>query len=195
MQIIILNLQVDIDRQRLLNFYREKGYADIQINYNIEFFDNNSVIIYFNINEGILYELGEIIYSNNTQDNNINDILDNYFETAIFDNTIYNISLAENIEKDISDIIKNSGIQFFEINKRVNLNSNKADLLFEINSSNPIYVNNINITGNTRTQDYVIRRELDISEGDAFLLNDTNVIRKQINSLGFFENVEVKKRS
>ena len=128
------------------------------------------------------------------QDNNINDILDNYLETAIFDNTIYNISLAENIEKDISDIIKNSGIQFFEINKRVNLNSNKADLLFEINSSNPIYINNININGNTRTQDYVIRRELDISEGDAFLLNDTNVIRKQINSLGFFENVEVKQK-
>ena len=47
--------QVDTDRQRLLNFYREKGYADIQINYNIEFFDNNSVIIYFNINEGIAY--------------------------------------------------------------------------------------------------------------------------------------------
>ena len=67
-------------------------------------------------------------------------------------------------------------------------------MLFEINSSNPIYVNNININGNTRTQDYVIRRELDISEGDAFLLNDTNVIRKQINSLGFFENVEVKQR-
>ena len=99
---------------------------------------------------------------------------------AVFDNTIYNISLAENIEKDISDIIKNSGIQFFEINKRVNLNNNKADLLFEINSSNPIYVNNINISGNTRTQDYVIRRELDISEGDAFLLNDTNVIRKKL---------------
>ena len=55
-------MQVDIDRQRLLNFYKEKGYADIQINYNIEFFDNNSVIIYFNINEGILYELGEIIF-------------------------------------------------------------------------------------------------------------------------------------
>ena len=56
----------------MLNFYKEKGYADIEINYNIEFFDNNSVIIYFNINEGISYELGEIIFSNNMQDENIN---------------------------------------------------------------------------------------------------------------------------
>jgi len=184
--------QVDIDRQRLLNFYKEKGYADIQINYNIEFFDNNTVIVYFNIFEGTVYEVGEINYSNDIQDNNINDSLDNYLDTAILDNTIYNISLAEKIEKDISNIIKNSGIQFFEIKKLVNLNSSKADLLFEIKSSNPIYINTININGNTRTQDYVIRRVLDISEGDAFLSNDTNFIRRQINSLGFFENVEVK---
>lgn len=128
-------MQLETDRQRLLNFYKEKGYADINITYNIEFFDNNSVIIYFNINEGVLYEVGEIIYSNNTQENNINLILDNYFDSAVFDKTIYNITFAENIEKDLSNIIKNSDIQFFEIRKRVKLNSNKADLLFEINSS------------------------------------------------------------
>ena len=128
-------IQVQTDRQRLLNFYKDKGYADIDINYNIEFFDNNSVVIYFNITEGSLYEVGEINYSNNIQDININDILDNYLETAVQDNSIYNISLAENIEKDIADIIKNSGTQFFEIKKRVNLNSSKADLLFEIKSS------------------------------------------------------------
>jgi len=188
-------MQVDTDKQRLINFYREKGYADIQINYNIEFYDNNSVILYYNINEGILYELGEIIFSNNTQDKNITTILESYFKRDMYDNSVYNISLSENIENDISNIIKDSGVQFFEINKRVKLNSNKADLLYEINSSDPIYVKNINISGNTRTQDYVIRRELDISEGDAFLLNDTNVIRKKINSLGFFENVEVTKKN
>ena len=180
-------IQVNTDRQRLLKFYREKGYADIKVNYNIEFFDNNSVIIYFNINEGISYEVGEIIFENNMQDEDINSFLESYFDKNIFADSIYNASIAEKIEKDISDIIKNSGIQFFEIQKRVKLNNNKADLLFEINSSNPIYVNNININGNTRTQDYVIRRELDIFEGDAFLVNDVNSLRKKINSTGFLK--------
>ena len=184
-------IQVDTDRQRLLKFYREKGYADIKVDYNIEFFDNNSVIIYFNINEGISYEVGEIIFKNNMQDEEINSFLESYFDTNIFEDSIYNTSITESIEKDISDIIKNSGIQFFEIKKRVKLNNNKADLLYEINSSNPIYVNNININGNTRTQDYVIRRELDIFEGDAFLLNEVNALRKKINSTGFFEEVQV----
>ncbi len=184
-------IQVDTDRQRLIKFYREKGYADIKINYNIEFFDDNSVIIYFNINEGISYELGEINFVNNIQDEDINGILESYFATNIFKDSIYNISIAETIEKDISDFIKNSGVRFFEINKRVKFNNDKADLLFEINSSNPIYVNNININGNTRTLDYVIRSELDIFEGDPFLPNDANAIRKKINSLGFFEEVQV----
>ena len=49
------------------------------------------------------------------QDFNTLVILDNYLNTAVFDNTVYNTSLAENIEKDISDIIQNSGTQFFEI--------------------------------------------------------------------------------
>ena len=187
-------IQVDTDRQRLLKFYREKGYADIKVNYNIEFFDNNSVIIYFNINEGISYEVGEIIFENNMQDEDINSFLESYFDTNIFEDSIYNTSIAESIEKDISDIIKNSGIQFFEIKKRIKLNNNKADLLFEINSSKPIYVNNININGNTRTQDYVIRRELDISEGDAFLVNDVNSLRKKINSTGFFEEVQITQK-
>lgn len=187
-------IQVDTDRQRLLKFYRDKGYADIKINYNIEFFDDNSVIIYFNINEGIFYEVGEIIFVNNMKNEDINTTLEIYFEKNIFEDSIYNASIVESIEKDISDIIKNFGTRFFEIKKRVKLNNKKADLLFEINSSNPIYVNNININGNTRTQDYVIRRELDISEGDAFLLNDANAIRKKINSLGFFEEVKVAQK-
>ena len=187
-------IQVDTDRQRLLKFYREKGYADIKINYNIEFFDNNSVIIYFNINEGNSYKVGEIIFENKMQDEDISSSLESYFDTNSFEDSIYNSSIAESIEKDISDIIKNSGIRFFEIKKRVKLDNKKADLLFEINSSKPIYVNNININGNTRTQDYVIRRELDISEGDAFLVNDVNSLRKKINSTGFFEEVQITQK-
>ena len=71
----------------------------------------------------------------------------------------------------------------------VKLNEGKADLLFEVSKTNPIYVNNININGNTRTLDYVVRRELEITEGDAFLSNEINLITKKIKSLGFFEEV------
>ena len=55
------------------------------------------------------------------QDEDISSSLESYFDTNSFEDSIYNSSIAESIEKDISDIIKNSGIRFFEIKKRVKL--------------------------------------------------------------------------
>ncbi len=187
--------QVDTDRQRLLSFYKDKGYADIAILYDVEYFNNNTVILYFNIKEGSVYQLENISFSNNIKNENVDNLLSIFFKNNLYKNKIYNKSIAEDIEGDISDLIKNSGIKFFEINKLVKLNEGKADLLFEIKESKPIYVNNININGNTRTLDYVIRRELKLNEGDAFLINDLNKIRKKVQSLGFFEDVNVKQKS
>ena len=186
--------QLETDKQRLLRFYREKGYADIKVNYEVEFFNDNSVVIYFNINEGNLYRIDKVNYIQNNN-SSIDDLLNSFFQKNTFDNTIYTPSLAEDIENQISILIQNAGIKFYEIKKLVKLDEFKAQLLFEVKISEPFYVNNINIKGNTRTLDYVIRRELIINEGDSFLQNDLNVISKKINSLGFFKDVEVRKKN
>jgi len=186
--------QVETDKQRLKSFYKNKGYADIEINYEIEFFENNSVIIYFNINEGIYYQLENVNFANNTSNENIDKILNDYFINNKFENKTYNGAIAESIEKEIANLIKISGIRFFEINNLVNLKEGKADLLYEIQETDPMYVNNININGNTRTLDYVVRRELDITEGDAFLASELNIITKKVQSLQFFEEVLVEKK-
>ncbi len=188
-------MQVETDKERLTRFYKNKGYADINISYDIEFFANNTVILYFNIDEGDIYQLGNISFSNLTNSENIDQLLSNFFQNYSPTVQFYNISLAENIEDKISNLIKGSGIKFFEINKLVNLNNGIADLLFEIKESNPVYVNNININGNTRTLDYVIRRELQIAEGDAFLNSDLNNLRQTIQSMGFFEDIDIKEKS
>ncbi len=187
--------QVETDKQRLKSFYKNKGYADIEIDYEIEFFENNSVIIYFNINEGVYYQLENVNFANNTSNENIDKILNDYFINNKFENKTYNAAIAESIEKEISNLIKISGIRFFEINNLVNLKEGKADLLYEIQETDPMYVNNININGNTRTLDYVVRRELDITEGDAFLASELNTITKKVQSLKFFDEVLVEKKS
>ena len=178
--------QVEIDKQRLKSFYKDKGYADIEIDYEIEFFENNSVVIYFNINEGMYYQLENVQFSNNTSNRNIDELLNDFFINNKYKNKTYNANIAEIIEKEISNLIKFSGIRFFEINNLVKLKQGKADLLFEIRETKPVYVNNININGNTRTLDYVVRRELEIIEGDAYLTSEINKITKKIKSLGFF---------
>ena len=161
-------VQLNTDRQRLLSFYKDKGYADVEINYDVEYFDNNTVIIYFNIRRNF-YQLSKINFSNNIKNETVNILLSDYFKSNKFDEKIYNVAIAEQIEKNISNLIKNAGVKFFEINKLVNLKDGKAELLFKIQETNPVYINHINISGNSRTLDYVIRRELEINEGDSFI--------------------------
>ena len=187
--------QVETDKQRLKSFYKDKGYADIEIDYEIEFFENNFVVIYFNINEGMYYQLENVQFSNNTSNQNIDELLNDFFINNKYENKTYNANIAEIIEKEISNLIKFSGIRFFEINNLVKLKQGKADLLFEIRETKPVYVNNININGNTRTLDYVVRRELEIIEGDAYLTTEINKITKKVKSLGFFEEVYVETKS
>jgi Outer membrane protein/protective antigen OMA87 len=178
---------VETDKQRLKSFYKDKGYADIEIDYEIEFFENNSVVIYFNINEGMYYQLQNVQFSNNTSNQNIDQLLNDFFINNKYENKTYNANIAEMIEKEISNLIKFSGIIFFEINNLVKLKQGKADLLFEIRETKPVYVNNININGNTRTLDYVVRRELEIIEGDSYTKTETDKVTEKIKSLGFFE--------
>ena len=125
--------------QRLIRFYNEKGFADIKINYDVEYFDNNSVIIYFNISEGIVYELSEVSFKNKSNNDSIDKLLSDYFNNNEYVDKIYNSQTVDQIEKKISGLVKSAGIQFFEINKLVNLNNGKADLLFEIQESIPTH--------------------------------------------------------
>ncbi len=186
--------QVETDKQRLKSFYKDKGYADIEIDYEIEYFENNYIVIYFNINEGIYYQLENVSFSNNINNENIDRLLNDYFIINKYKNNKYNASIAESIEEEISNLIQSTGVRFFEINNLVKLKEGKADLLFEVRETQPVYVNNININGNTRTLDYVIRRELEITEGDAFLESELNQITKKIKSLRFFDEVNVEKK-
>ena len=144
--------------------------------------------------ERIASQIENVSFSNNINNEIIDRLLNDYFIVNKYKNNKYNASIAESIEEEISNLIQSTGVRFFEINNLVKLKEGKADLLFEVRETQPVYVNNININGNTRTLDYVIRRELEITEGDAFLTSELNKITKKIKSLRFFEEVNVEKK-
>ena len=98
----------------------------------------------------------------------------------LLNQTFFSIEKIQEFEKEISSIIINRGLDYFEINlfeKKVN---NNIEVLFQVNSITPKYTNQININGNSRTFDYVIRRELDIVEGDAIYQNQIQKIRDKL---------------
>jgi len=186
--------QVNNDTIRIKDFYKSQGYKDVNVDFNIEYFSNNKVEINFVIDEGKKYFFSSLKIQNNLSSNNeVNEKLKLFIDDNFSFNTeAYNTERLDQIEIKISKILENSGIQYFSIKTYEKISEFKANILFEISPTKPIYVNQINLTGNTRTYDYVIRRELEISEGDP--INETKIkqINRKLNQLPFFGSVDVE---
>lgn len=188
--------QVKNDLIRIKNFYRSKGFRDINVNYTVEFFENNKVDLNFIINEGGQYFFSKFNIKNNLdKNNNIKEKLNMLVDEKLnkFKNKeVYNTDKLINFELEISKILEDAGIQYYKISTLEKINDFKADILIDISPTKPLYVNQINISGNDRTYDYVFRREIDLYEGDP--VNDTKLkkIEKKLNRLRFVSEVEVK---
>ncbi len=187
--------EVNNDIIRIQNFYKSQGYNDVKVEYSVEYFSNNKVEITFRINEGKQYFFSSLIFKNNLDSNNdLDGKLKLFFSDSQSNiNNIYFPEKLDEIEYDISKILENEGIQYFQIQAYEKINNFKVDILFDISPTEPVYVNQINISGNDRTYDYVFRREFELAEGDP--INDSKIknISKKLNNLKFVENAKIEK--
>jgi len=106
---------------------------------------------------------------------------------------VYNADYIENSVDNLTFFAGAQGYAFVDINPRVRRNRDEhtVELTFEVNEGPRVYIERINIVGNTRTLDRVIRREFRLSEGDAFNRVLVERSRARVRGLGFFESVEV----
>tara|TARA_B100000575_G_scaffold290360_1_gene293913 strand:+ start:1425 stop:3695 length:2271 start_codon:yes stop_codon:yes gene_type:complete len=184
------------DLQIISEYYINKGFRDIKIDFNIEYLKSNKVNIYYQINEGKKYFFNkiEILDKNNIINTKLENDLIILIEDSIKSNQDFSISKIEDTKDKIANLIIDSGIKFFEIKPLQKLSDNKVDIIFQIINIEPIYTNKINIYGNTRTFDYVVRRELELSEGDPIYISQINRIEKKLRSLRLFEKVTIQKQ-
>ncbi len=188
---------VENDMRSLINFYKDNGFLDIRIENTIEYLTSNRVNLYFNIDEGQLYNFSsfKILNKNNliNQEQIIKIKNDIKFENLI--NTNFSINQINNIKNDISNLIIKEGVEFFEINSLQKIENSNVDIIYEINNVEPKYVKQINIYGNSRTFDKVIRRELNLSEGDPIYATQINQIKQKLKSLNLFNKIEIKEEN
>ena len=184
------------DTRKIENHYKNNGFKDAKIEFLIEYLVSNKVNIYFKINEGKSYLINEVnlVDKNNLlnlqQLSNSQEIISN----SLNKNKIYSLDTINNISQEISDLIIRDGIEFFEIEISENINNDLINFDLNILPVEPKYTYQINIYGNTRTYDKVIRRELEISEGDAVYTSHIKRLQKKIRSLRLFESVEIKEK-
>ncbi len=186
---------VEQDKFQIINFYKNKGFLDVNVEYKVEYLKSNKVNLYFNIAEGKIYTLSSI----NIEDkedllkpdvlDKINLELEKYL---LKENKSFSIENIQKIRERITTIIFENDIEFIEITTSDKIEGNKISIIFNVNSISPKYTKQINIIGNYRTLDYVIRRELDIVEGDAIYDAQIDKIKQKLISLNLFESVKIK---
>ncbi len=180
-----------VDRERLRLYYANRGYPDAQVTSVAEYdAARNAYFINFTVNEGQRYQFGDIGIE--TSINGLNtDVLRSTVQTG--KGAQYSVSDLQGTIEDMAYEATTQGYSFADVRARLDRDvaTGTFNVTYLVDEGARIYVERINITGNTKTRDFVVRRELAFGEGDPF--NRSMVIRgrQSIQDLGFFSKVEV----
>ena len=184
--------RLEYDRELLRQFYQNQGYANFRVLSAVAELtpDQRAFYITMTIDEGEIYNFGEVSVSTEIED------LNEDFLAAILpvrSGAIFQGSLIEDSIDSLTFATGASGYAFVNIRPitRRNRETRTVDVEFVIDEGPRVYIERIDIVGNTRTLDRVIRRELNIVEGDAFNQALLDRSRNSVRALGFFEEVEV----
>ena len=187
--------KLEYDKQLVTDFYNNNGYPEFRFISSIAqlSLNKNDFEIILSINEGDKFDFGEIEV-NNTLNKISSDSIYNQVSYLFKSGDAYNASKVKESVKQIKNFAELSGYTFIEINPSLSINNEKklVNINFEINEGPRVYINQIDIVGNTRTVDKVIRREFSLSEGDAYNKFAINYSKDSIRALNFFSEVDIK---
>jgi outer membrane protein insertion porin family len=180
--------RLNFDRELLRRYYRRQGFADAEVTGAAAELspDRSSFFVTYTINEGPRFRMAKVDITSALR-NVTADQLRQAIEIQSGD--WYDGDAIERVTQAISDSANTQGAPFVEVNPRItrNVEGKTIDVVFEVTEGQRQYVERIDITGNTRTQDRVIRREMRLAEGDAFNAVQVQRSRQRIRDLGYFD--------
>ena len=188
--------RLEYDRELLRQFYQNRGYYDFRVISAVADLtpDREDFYITYTIEEGEQYTFGDI---------QVETALDKLSSDGlrraipIQDGDLFR---GDQIEDTIDTLTYAAGIAgyaFVDVNPRLEADpeTRKVNVTFAIDEGPRVYIERINIVGNTSTLDRVIRRELRVAEGDAFNRVLLDRSRNRVRALGYFEDVEITERA
>jgi outer membrane protein insertion porin family len=184
--------RLEYDREKLREFYQNNGYYDFRVTSAVAELtpDQKDFYITMTIDEGRQYDFGEVKVETALEKLDAEALRravpiqeGDLFKGNLIETTIDTLTYAAGI----------AGYAFVDIRPQLDVNpdTGRIDVTFAVDEGPRVYIERINIVGNTQTLDRVIRRELRISEGDAFnrILLDRS--KNRVRSLGYFKDVEI----
>ena len=184
------------DQQKLRQFYLTQGYADFRVVSAVAELtpDRKDFIVTYVVDEGERYHFGDLKI-----ESDIRDIKADTFQKLLTEHKgdWYNAQKIENTVDTLQETAGLLGYAFADIRPQFNRDKDKREMniTFQIAEAPRVYVEKININGNVRTKDQVIRREFRLAEGDAFNTLKVKRSRDRLQSLGFFQDkLEVEQK-
>lgn len=184
--------RLTLDREELRKFYLARGYADFRVVSAVAELtqDRGDFFITFTVEEGELYQFGAIDLETSLRNLDADSLRP---QLSTIEGETYDAEAVEDTIQDITFELGRLGYAFVNVRPRIERDREARSIavLYDIAEGPRVYVERINITGNVRTLDKVIRREMRIVEGDAFNTAKLRRSRQRIRSLGFFDKVDL----
>jgi outer membrane protein insertion porin family len=179
------------DKELVRRFYLKNGYADVQItDASAELSpDRKGFFLSFTISEGERYRVGKI--GINSQLRNLSGT-DLHPSLQLASGDWYDGDAVGRTTDLIEEAVHNRGYAFVNVKPRVTRDVEKhtVDLLFDVGEGPRVYVERIDIVGNTRTKDKVIRREFRLAEGDPYSAEAVRQSKTRLTDLAYFQSVD-----
>ncbi len=187
--------QLQYDSKRIQDLYFEHGYLDAKVKdpfLEVDFASNQADLDFY-IEEGIQYKTNSITIYLNAE---IVDPKEIYPELKLKKDRVFNIKKLRKDSKYIKNLVADLGYAFTQVRYDIKKDekTGTADIIFNVIPGDKVYINDVKISGNSRTLDRVIRRNVFLAPGDLFNLTDFNDSKNRLKRSGFFEDVTIKQK-
>lgn len=187
--------RMNLDRELLRQFYLKNGYADARVTAAQADLDRDGsgFVITFAVEEGLQYNFGAVTVENGLPELNASALNG---EITTFQGDIYNAQAVDKSVERLTLATAEQGFPFARVRPRAAPDpaTRTIGVVYAIDEGPRIYIERINVVGNTRTKDFVIRREFRLAEGDAYNPLLVDRAKKRLQGLGIFKTAEVKRR-
>lgn len=181
------------DQELLRREYLDAGYTDIRVVSAVAELtpDREAFFITFTLEEGKRYRFGKIEVTTRLRDFDLKSVES---EVGIAEGDLYSAEEVEETVSALTDAAGRAGYAFVDVKPKTKPDRDKRriDVTFEIKEGPRVFVERIDIRGNLRTEDRVIRREFRLVEGDVFNTDFIRRARRNLRNLGYFEEIEIK---
>ena len=185
--------RLEYDKEQLREHYRNRGFYDFRVVSAIAELspDKNGFVVTYTVEEGPEYKFGNVEVATELEKLNKETLVQ---ILPIREGQIYQDERIEQATDTLTFAAGAAGFAFVDVRPRYtpNRETRTVDVTFQVNEGPRVYVERIDIIGNTRTLDYVVRREMNLAEGDAYNRVLVDRSRNRIRALGFFKDVTIE---